>query len=405
MADTPDSQQQNNPGSNAGAASAANNGANPGGADTVENEKSIEIEIKTPAPKIVVPAAPQPGLSQTPARSNQPPGAAPKIPLKVPPRLPASARAGNTAANPGNGAAAASTGIDAAQGQSGAIKFGLVENNDLSLASSADETTKPNFSNSAAGEGDNKTVALEKGFAPDRASALPQPGLMQNKMPPGSRSANNKNAQSPGALGQQAMSAAGGGGTDATPLSMPAALPGNRASAKDNKPWDADRLRKRAAETKAMPPPERTAGAPQGKLKANQAGKALKLILARGGQPSDLAKAGAGYVVIDLLWGSFMEPWPGWLWAIPLLDLYIIIGFFKKNNAFFQQLAKWKKILVMAVSGLIFALLAGLIFALIIAVIAYYCTGITGGIIKVAHAISGYFPYCTYFDKLKPGDL
>ncbi len=111
--------------------------------------------------------------------------------------------------------------------------------------------------------------------------------------------------------------------------------------------------------------------------------------------PAEQAKAAVegagGKWLINFLYGSMLTV-VGIIWALPALDIYVLIGLFSKNPIL-HQLSTWQKVVL----ALVNILVAILIMMLIYAVFYTVCTGLLG---VVAKAVGFFFPQYAFCKDL-----
>jgi len=106
----------------------------------------------------------------------------------------------------------------------------------------------------------------------------------------------------------------------------------------------------------------------------------------------DLAKSAGGTWLVDFLWYSTLEVFPGALYGLPALNIYMLIGVFAQSPEW-HQLSKWKMITIILMDLLV----AFLILLFIITIIYAYCTGLTGAVTKAASTVGIIPDYCSSF--------
>jgi hypothetical protein len=107
---------------------------------------------------------------------------------------------------------------------------------------------------------------------------------------------------------------------------------------------------------------------------------------------ADMAKNVGGKWLVDFLWYSTLEVFPGALYGLPGLNIYMLIGIFVQSPEW-HQLSIWKIITIILMDLLVIFL----ILLLIITIIYAYCTGLTGAVTKAASTVGLIPDYCSSF--------
>ncbi len=82
----------------------------------------------------------------------------------------------------------------------------------------------------------------------------------------------------------------------------------------------------------------------------NFAQSAIALAKQLGGDLKNAIKSFGSAWILEFLYYSMWEIFPGGLYAVPLLDLYLVIGFFKKDNPKWHYFSKIRTISIVAFS-------------------------------------------------------
>ena len=139
-------------------------------------------------------------------------------------------------------------------------------------------------------------------------------------------------------------------------------------------------------------------GVSEGAAATAQATKKVTDALTNGGSAGEseagvgMAATAGGAWLVDFLWYSTLEIFPGAIYGLPALTLYMLIGIFTQDSAW-HQLAKWQMIVIILCD----LLLIFLILLLIVTIVYAYCTGFVGAATKTATAVGAAPDFCSAF--------